>query len=144
MGSSIWSQNWPITSHKVPNNIKTPIQKWDLKDSIKIINSEKIFFVLPASLCVHVGACPTVFVDEHTYVCTKIYTETVNVYEGESIRCWHIDKTFISRKKISFLPLTRQVKRVSYSISFNIFISIFQYLAKFKIFSHFPTSQTGK
>ena len=66
MGSSIWSQNWPITSNKVPNNIKTPIQKWELEESIKIINSETIFFVLPASLCVHVGACPTVFVDEHT------------------------------------------------------------------------------
>ena len=49
----------------------------------KIINSEKILFVLPASVCVCVGACPTVLVDEHTYVCTKIYTDTVSVYEGE-------------------------------------------------------------
>ena len=49
----------------------------------KKINSETIFFVLPASMYVHVGACPTVFVDEHTYVCTKIYTDTVSVYKGE-------------------------------------------------------------
>ena len=49
----------------------------------KIINSETIFFVLPASVCVCVGACLTVLVDEHTYVCTKIYTDTVSVYEGE-------------------------------------------------------------
>ena len=50
----------------------------------KKINSETIFFMLPASLRVRVGACPTVFVDEHTYVCTKIYRDTVSVCEGRA------------------------------------------------------------
>ena len=88
------------------------------------------------------------FVDENTYVRTKIYTDTVSVYgrgdetfiaEGAGISTRHL---FLEKKK-SFLPLARQVKRVSYSISYNIFISIFQYLAKFKISHIFPLAKQG-
>ena len=135
MGSPIWSQNWPISSHQVLNNIKTPIQKWDLEESIKIINSETIFDVLPTLVYVSVCSCSCVSdcLCEWTYICmhSNLYRNCECVWGGEE------DEKFIAKgvgistrhlflkKKKSFLPLTRQVKRVSYNISFNIFISIF-------------------
>ena len=102
--------------------IKTPIQKWDLEESIKIINSETNFVVLPA--LVHVSVCSCRCVSNCLCGWTSIYVHK-NLYTYCERVFWRVSTRHLFLKEISFLPLTREVKRVSYSISFNIFNTIF-------------------